>query len=108
LAAERRYLPANVPAIKQVAAVPGMRICGVGTGLTIDGRTVAQRLQADRFGRAMPQWEGCRTLAKGELLLLNPANPASFDGRYFGVSRASDVIGIAHSVWTWGEAQTGS
>ncbi|MGC6400319.1 S26 family signal peptidase [Sphingomonas sp. FW199] len=108
LAAERRYLPSNVPAIKQVAAVAGMRVCWVGVALQIHGRKVARRLHADRFGRAMPQWEGCRTLAKGELLLLNPASPASFDGRYFGPSRTADVVGTAHPIWTWGAAETGT
>lgn len=108
LAAERRYLPRNVPAIKHVAAVADMRVCGFGATLLIDGRPVARRLAADRLGRPLPRWEGCRTLHAGELLLLNPASPASFDGRYFGVSRTSDVVGTAHPFWTWHTAETGA
>ncbi|WP_343521279.1 S26 family signal peptidase [Sphingomonas sp.] len=108
LAAQRRYLPGNVPAIKRVAAVAGARICGIGATLTIDGRAVAHRLAADRLGRPLPRWEGCRTLRIGELLLLNPASPASFDGRYFGASRTSDVVGTAHPLWTWHAAETGA
>lgn len=108
LAAERRYLPSNVPAIKHVAAVAGARICGIGATLAIDGRTVAHRLAADRLGRPLPRWEGCRTLRPGELLLLNPASPASFDGRYFGISRTSDVVGTARPLWTWDSAETGA
>jgi len=108
LAAERRYLPSNVPAIKRVAAVAGARICAAGAALTIDGRPVARRLEADRLGRPLPRWEGCRTLRAGELLLLNPASPASFDGRYFGVSRTSDLVGTAHPIWTWDAAETGA
>lgn len=108
LAAERRYLPHNVPAIKHVAAVVGMRVCGFGATLTIDGRPVAGRLPADRLGRPLPRWEGCRTLHASELLLLNPASPASFDGRYFGVSRASDVVGTAHPLWIWNAKEAGA
>jgi conjugative transfer signal peptidase TraF len=108
LAAERRYLPRNVPAIKHVAAVAGMHVCGLGATLMIDGRPVAGRLAADRLGRPLPRWEGCRTLRAGELLLLNPVSPASFDGRYFGVSRVSDVVGTAHPLWTWSAAETGA
>src|SRR5690606_9599919 len=81
LAAQRRYLPSNVPAIKRIAAVAGARICAAGAVLTVDGQAVARRLAADRLGRPLPRWEGCRTLPADELLLLNPASPASFDGR---------------------------
>ena len=108
LAAERRYLPRNVPAIKRVAALAGARICAAGDTLTVDGRLVARRLAADRHGRPLPRWSGCRTLRAGELLLLNPASPASFDGRYFGISRTSDVIGTANPLWTWAGAETGA
>jgi len=108
LAAERRYLPRNVPAIKHVAAVAGMRVCGFGAALTADGQPVVHRLAADRLGRPLPRWEGCRTLRGGELLLLNPAIPASFDGRYFGISRTSDVVGTAHPLWTWDGSETGA
>lgn len=108
LAAERRYLPRNVPAIKHVAAVAGAHICGFGATLTIDGRPVARRLVADRLGRPLPRRDGCRTLHAGELFLLNPTSLASFDGRYFGVSRTLDVVGTAHPLWTWHTAETGA
>jgi len=108
LAAQRRYLPSNVPAIKRVAAVAGARICAAGAMLTVDGRAVARRLAADRLGRPLPRWLGCRTLRADELLLLNPASRASFDGRYFGVSRIADVVGTARPLWTWTAAETGA
>ena len=52
----------------------------------------------DRAGRLMPWWRGCTTLDRGALLLLNDP-PASFDGRYFGPSRRTDVIGRATPLW---------
>ena len=54
----------------------------------------------DRLGRPLPTWSGCRTLRSGELFVMNPAAPDSFDGRYFGVLRMADVIGRATPVWT--------
>jgi hypothetical protein len=39
-------------------------------------------------------------LRTGELFLMNPAAPDSFDGRYFGVLRLTHVIGRAAPVWT--------
>ena len=99
LAAERQYLPGNVPLVKRVAAVRGDRVCAIGPMIQVDGRTVAHRLAVDGKRRAMPWWHGCRTLRHGEYLLLMDA-PASFDGRYFGISRVEQIVGKARPLWT--------
>lgn len=98
-AARRHYLPQNVPLVKRVAAVPGDRVCAAGEALWIDGQLHAWRLELDAQGRDMPLWSGCRTLQRHEYLLLMTESPASFDGRYFGISRASDIIGKAWHLW---------
>lgn len=99
LAAERHYLPGNLPLVKRVAAVRGDRVCAIGLMIQVGGRTVAHRLAADGKRRAMPWWQGCRTLRHGEYLLLMDA-PESFDGRYFGISKAEQLIGKARALWT--------
>ena len=98
LASERGYLPGGVPLIKPVAAVAGDRVCAQGAGITINGRYVASRLHADRAGRPLPAWQGCRRLGSDELFLFAPA-AGSFDGRYFGVSNQRNVIGPAWRLW---------
>lgn len=98
LAAERHYLPINVPLVKRVAAIPGDRICATGSQISVADRLVAVRRQRDAAGRVMPWWHGCVTLRDGAMLLLNDA-PASFDGRYFGPTRPHDVIGRATLLW---------
>jgi conjugative transfer signal peptidase TraF len=98
-AAVRHYLPANVPLVKRVAAMPGDRICARGPIIQIEGVVVARRLRVDAAARSMPWWEGCRTLGKSELFLLMADAPGSFDGRYFGPSDRSDVIGRARLLW---------
>nr|WP_286207876.1 S26 family signal peptidase [Hephaestia sp. MAHUQ-44] len=98
LAAERRYLPSDVPLVKRVAALSGDRVCAVGDRISVDRRVIARRLARDAAGRTMPWWRGCGTLRGGAILLLNPA-PASFDGRYFGPTQVSDVIGKAVPLW---------
>ncbi len=100
LAAERRYLPENVPLVKRVAAASGDRVCALGARILVDGKPVASRFAADRLRRPMPWWQGCRTLGTGELFLLMASVPDSFDGRYFGVSKASDLLGRAYPLWT--------
>ena len=98
LAARRRYLPANVPLVKRVAAVAGDRICAAGSNVSINGRPVAMRQGLDAAGRSMPWWNGCRDLRAGEYLLLMDS-PASFDGRYFGITREADLLGRAMLIW---------
>lgn len=95
----RRYLPLGTPLLKRVAALPGTNVCRKGAAIIVAGRWRAAALPRDRAGRPLPVWDGCRTLATGEILLLNDAS-ASLDSRYFGPFRASAVIGIAHPVAT--------
>ena len=99
LAAHRRYLPANVPLVKRVAAVAGDTICGVDRAVTVNGRRVALRRVADAAGRPLPAWQGCIRLTPGVVFLLMTETPDSFDGRYFGPTAARDVIGRATPLW---------
>ena len=98
--AERGYLGRDVPLLKHVTAKTGQRVCRIGVTVSVDGRVVAIALVRDRIGRPLPAWQGCRTLAAGELLLLNPDHPDSLDGRYFGPLPASTVLGRAIPILT--------
>lgn len=98
-AARRHYLPANVPLVKRIAAEPGDTVCATGMRVTVNGRTVAERLRVDGAGRPMPWWQGCVLLRRGALFLLMADSSASFDGRYFGPSAPADVIGKATLLW---------
>ncbi|MEZ5655389.1 MAG: S26 family signal peptidase [Sphingobium sp.] len=99
MAADRRYLPMNVPLVKRVAARPGDEICALGSTIFLDGKPIVQRLERDGKGRPMPRWEGCIRLRSGQYFLLMTDSPASFDGRYFGVSQGSNIIGPARLIW---------
>ncbi|WP_230482659.1 S26 family signal peptidase [Sphingomonas sp. Leaf21] len=98
LAATRRYVPLNVPLVKRVSATVGDEVCALGRQVFVNGRPVAERLDVDRAGRSLPQWSGCRRLRGDQRFLLMDA-PASFDGRYFGVTEGSDIVGKARLLW---------
>lgn len=98
LAATRHYLPANVPLVKRVAAIPGDTICAAGVDVLVNGHRVARRRSHDGHGRPMPVWHGCITLPDGTLFLLVDA-PDSFDGRYFGPTQSRDILGKARLIW---------
>ena len=98
-AAARGYLPPGIPLVKTLAAGPGDRVCAKGGAVWFAGRSFVMRQRTDRSGRELPQWEGCRALGSGEVLLLGLADPASFDGRYFGPTPASLIVGRARLLW---------
>ncbi len=95
LAATRGYLPRSVPILKQIAAVPGQRVCIRDGVVYIDDTVVARTLERDAKERPLSAWGRWRHLISDELLLLNPHNQASFDSRYFGPLDASFVRGRA-------------
>ena len=98
-AAQRGYLPANVPLLKTVAAIAPQHVCVLSGLIVVDSEPVAIRLRVDRKGRVLPQWSGCRQLDDGELFLLSAANLESFDSRYFGPVSVDSVIGRAQPLW---------
>jgi type IV secretory pathway protease TraF len=97
------YLPARIPMLKRVLAVPGQTICRIGPAISIDDIAVGAARDRDRRGRLLPKWQGCRVVAEGELFLMNWQSDDSLDGRYFGLLPTSSVIGRALPVWTWRE-----
>lgn len=101
LAAQRGYLPDNVPILKRIGAVAPQTVCVRDRIVRIDGAAVATARTHDGAHRPLPAWAPCRPLAAGELFLLSDRHPASFDSRYFGPIAASAVLGIARPLWTW-------
>jgi conjugative transfer signal peptidase TraF len=98
MAAARRYIPLDVPLVKGVAAYAGDEVCARNRQIFINGGPITARRTTDGHGRAMPMWSGCVRL-RGRQLFLLMDNPASFDGRYFGVTEGEDVIGKATLLW---------
>jgi len=99
LAAERGYLPQNIPLVKRVAALDGDIICAAGDGISVNGRVVGERLLHDRAGRSLPAWSGCHLLDDGEVFLLMEGVSDSFDGRYFGPVRRAAIIRRLVPLW---------
>ncbi|MEP0315147.1 MAG: S26 family signal peptidase [Hyphomonas sp.] len=107
LTIQRRYLASGIPVIKTVRALDGDTVCAVDGVLFMNGTPTVRLLSEDSMGRALPSpWKACRQLHAGEVLLLSERTPDSFDGRYFGTVRESDIIGRAVWMGDAGEQQT--
>ncbi|MER8930874.1 signal peptidase I [Mesorhizobium sp. M0859] len=100
LAAERFYLPSNVPLVKRLAALPGEHVCAFGDAIIIGGEIVARRPATDTQHRPLPWWNACRKLAADEFFLLGNDRNRSFDSRYFGPVPAENIVGRLVPLWT--------
>ena len=98
--AARRYVEAGALLVKPVVAVAGQRVCRSGAVVTLDGVAAATALVADRMRLPLPVWAGCLRLRRGEVFMLLPGVPASFDSRYFGPVNAATIVGRAVPLWT--------
>jgi conjugative transfer signal peptidase TraF len=96
-----RYLPARVPMLKRVLALPRQTVCRSGLTVSVDAIEIGEAQERDGRGRPLPKWQGCRVVGEGELFVMNWQSANSLDGRYFGFLPASAVIGRALPVWTW-------
>lgn len=96
-AARRTYVPASIPVLKRIAALPGDRICREGKRVSFAGIEATAK-QSDRLGRPMPHWHGCRTLEAGEIALMADAAD-SFDSRYFGAVPSNGIVATVRPVW---------
>ena len=99
LAAARRYLPSEIPLIKRIAAVSGDTVCAKRDHIIINQRRVAVRKRVDPQHRALPYGEGCIQLSAKQYFLLMDKHPNSFDGRYFGLTEAQNIIGKVRFLW---------
>lgn len=91
---EHGFIGPDWPLIKSVAGLPGNEICRDGQEVKINRTIAAKALLVDSRGRYLPVWSGCHVLKSGEVFLLND-HAHSLDGRYFGVTKAEDVDGVA-------------
>ena len=98
--AARGYLPRGVPLLKRVLALPGAEVCRHGATVIAYDHAYGEAQARDRFGRDLPQWQGCRVIAEGEVFLMNWHAADSLDGRYFGALPTSAVIGRALPLYT--------
>jgi type IV secretory pathway protease TraF len=98
--ADGGYLARGVPLIKRVRAVSGQIVCRRGLVVTADGIEVGPARDQDSRGRLLPDWQGCHLIGVGDVFHMNWDQPASLDGRYFGVLPVSSIIGRAAALWT--------
>jgi type IV secretory pathway protease TraF len=94
-ASARGYLPVNVWLLKPIAALSPALVCRFGRYVFIDGKLVTRAKLFDLQHRILPRWKGCQSLKSDDFFLI-ARHKGSFDSRYFGPVKLSQVIGVAH------------
>lgn len=97
---DRGYLPVGTPMMKRVLALPGATVCRRGLEITVFDIVVGQAHEHDKAGRIMPVWKGCISIPDDEVFLMNFDVSDSVDGRYFGPTSRTSIIGRAVPLWT--------
>jgi len=64
---QRGYLPAGMLLLKHVVSLPGQSVCRAGLEIIVDGVVLGTALAADRSGRPLPVWQGCRRVQAGDI-----------------------------------------
>lgn len=98
--AKRRYLPAGVPMLKRVLALPGQTVCRNAGTITVDGIAMGETRERDSHGRPLPVWQGCERISDGQVFLMNWQSEDSLDSRYFGPLSRTTIVGRADPLWT--------
>lgn len=92
-----------IPFLKTVAAVPGDLVELDDDHVAVNGRSLPNTalMRFDGAGLPLPHVpRGQFRLKAGQLLLMATHSPYSFDGRYFGPSRITDVVDVVTPVFT--------
>lgn len=88
--------------LKPVAAAGGDEVDVTAAGISVNGAEIPNsgQLARDGDGRPLPAYPaGSYHVPGGEVWLVSPHNPRSFDSRYFGPVPTSLVRGIVRPVW---------
>jgi len=103
-----RYLPANIPLIKRVAATPGDVVDESMRGVWVNGILWPDSapLTHDQEGRSLQQYPfGTYRVATGQLWVMSN-HPRGLDSRYFGPVMDSSVISRMVPIATWSNPDT--
>ncbi len=102
----RRYIPARLPLIKRVAALPGDLVRVTADGVYVNGVRWPKSvpLAHDEEGRTLrPYPFGAYRVAAGELWMMSN-HPRGLDSRYFGPVPEASVVSRLKPLVTWSSA----
>lgn len=92
---KRHWIDRGANMLKPIAAVAGDLVCIKHRHLYINNKRISRVFHEDTHGRPLPHLQICKRLAAGAFLLISTKIPNSFDSRYFGPVKRSELIAKA-------------
>ncbi len=89
--------------LKPILAGPGEHVDTTGDLLWVNEKLVAPIYTKDSNGHPLPVWRANRALEPDEFFVFSARVPNSFDSRYYGPIRRSDILAVYVPLWTLGE-----
>ena len=102
--ARGQILPHGFLFMKPIIAGPGDRVCNSTDSLFVNDRFFAGTARHDANGKALPIWQGCGPLGRGQYFTFSSHVPNSFDSRYFGPINAETILGVYRPFLRWRES----
>ena len=104
-ALERHYLPESSLVCKPVLGLPGDRVLRTGDSLAVCHQAVCEVVgrivSFDSRGRPVTPAILPERIPEGSLFLGVPERPRSFDSRYLGLVRVTQLLRMIHPMWVW-------
>jgi len=93
--------------MKKILAAKKSRVVFADEGVYVNGAILpfSKPLQADKYGRSLPQLRGTYDLGENELLLMTDVSNTSFDSRYFGLIDRSHIVDVIRPVFTFNDKE---
>jgi type IV secretory pathway protease TraF len=90
-----------------VAALPGDTVALTSVGITVNGRLQlhSRPLLSDRSGRSLPQLAARSYVVRRGYTWLFAPSDRSFDSRYLGELRTTNIVARVQPYWTLGESR---
>jgi len=90
--------------MKRIVATAGDVVAVADEGVRVNGALLPASAPraVDAGGRGLPRFRtDAYTLGTTEVLLMSPASPTSFDGRYFGPVDRAQIQAVLTALLTW-------
>lgn len=85
---------------KRIAALPGDHLIA-GERVFVNGKPLSgPARKRDSQGRPMQRYRYSGVVPQGMVFVLGDT-PGSFDSRYYGLIRTTDITNTLHPIWTW-------
>lgn len=90
--------------MKRVLAAKGDDVAVADDGVRVNGDLLPHSvpIKADKAGRPLPRYQpNSYTIGDSEVLLMSDVSSTSFDGRYFGPIKISQIKAVINPFFTW-------